>query len=102
MKKYIAIALVLVLVLAVLTVPKQNDYASWMKNRIKQEADNVLMDWGVELVGDRLIRSTSSCANYVVLSLCETKVTEQNKFRAIGAFHQFIALGRIQDLIRLN
>ncbi|WP_259392036.1 hypothetical protein [Paenibacillus thiaminolyticus] len=31
MKKYIAIALVLVVVLAVLTVPKQDDYASWIK-----------------------------------------------------------------------
>lgn len=102
MKKYIAIAIIILLVLAVLTVPKQDDYASWMKNRIKQEANNVLMDWGVELVGDRVIRSSSTCANYVVFSLCETKLTEQNKFRALGAFHQFIALGRIQDLIRLN
>ncbi|RJX39640.1 hypothetical protein D3P09_09520 [Paenibacillus pinisoli] len=91
MKKWWPAALIVVLVILVITVPSTEDYNQALKNKIKKETENnIWVNLGVDLLGDKLIKTTSSCNSYVVVRTCETKVTDLYKLKSIGFLNQYI------------
>ncbi|GIP34184.1 DUF4359 domain-containing protein [Paenibacillus sp. J2TS4] len=95
-KKYIVFGLVIIVaLLAAATTPKKDDFTRWIKTQVKKEADNVIVSWGIDFLGDKLdglIQSTTTCSNYVVFTVCETKFTDKNKIKALGVFNNFLSL----------
>lgn len=80
-KKYIFAGLIVILVLlAAVTAPKKEEYMDWVKTQVKKEADNAVVSFGIDLLGDSLLKSSTTCSNYVVFTVCETKLAGNNIF----------------------
>lgn len=91
-KKYLLIAVIIIL--AAVTVPKEDEYVLWLKDKLKQESENGIVDLGIDLFGSPVINGLTSCKSYVVISLCKTNVLENESITAVGVFANFISLGK--------
>jgi len=91
MKKYMLIIVVFIVVLAMLTVPSKQDYVEWIKGEIKQESNNSLVNLGVNLLGSLLIENSSTCKNYIVVTVCSTNILETKEVTAVGLFNKFFS-----------
>ncbi|WP_136603824.1 hypothetical protein [Paenibacillus dokdonensis] len=89
MKKYIFIVLFFILVIAAITVPDKQQYTEWIKDQVKKESNDSLINFGVDLLGSSIISSATTCKNYVFVSYCNTKLIDSNTISAIGIFHNY-------------
>ncbi|MFS0840366.1 hypothetical protein [Paenibacillus sp. 1P03SA] len=92
MKKWFFPGVILIFILMALTVPSKQDYFDWIKDKVKEEANSVMVNIGVNLVGDSILDNSSRCTKLLVYSYCNTYISQENKVRAIGIFNTFIAL----------
>lgn len=94
MKKYIFIIIIaIVLIVSAQTNPSKNQFVVWAKEKLMKESKNQYLDFGIELLGDKLISSVTTTNNYVFFSLYEVKVLDQ-EIKVIGVFNQFIPISK--------
>lgn len=92
MKKYILIIVLFILVIAAITVPDKKQYTEWIKEEVKNQTNDQLVNLGVDLLGSSIFGSTSTCKNYVFLSMCKTDLGQEEKAGAIGAFNNYFGI----------
>ncbi|OAH58626.1 hypothetical protein AWH48_16625 [Domibacillus aminovorans] len=91
-KKYIAfIVFGFIFGIMVLSNPSKDDFVSWSKEEIMKDT-NGLVGLGIKMFGDPLINNATESSNYLVFSVYKTKISEEETFKTVGLFNNFIPI----------
>jgi hypothetical protein len=97
-KKYIALIVFgFIFGIMVLSNPSKDDFVSWFKEEIMKDTSG-LLGLGVEMFGDPIINNYTESSNYVVFSVYKTKISEEETFKTVGLFNNFIPISpKVRD-----
>ena len=102
MKKIlIAISILIVLILLVVSNPSKEDFITWVREEVTKEVkgDNkVLVDFGFDIFGDKVINSATTSSNFVLFSIYDVKLSDDKNIKVVGVFNNFIS----KDLKKLK
>ncbi|WP_088041815.1 DUF4359 domain-containing protein [Bacillus sp. EAC] len=94
MKKLIvAVIIAVVLIISAQTNPTKGEFVVWAKEKLKKESKNKYIDFGLDLLGDKLISSATTTHNYKFFSLYEVRVLNK-QVKVIGVFDHFIPISK--------
>ncbi|PEJ56874.1 MULTISPECIES: hypothetical protein [unclassified Bacillus (in: firmicutes)] len=94
MKKLIIIgALAICLIISAQTNPTKGEFVSWAKDELKSESKNKYLDFGIDLLGEKLISSVTTNKDYVFFSIYEVKAFDK-QIKVVGLFNHFIPISK--------
>jgi len=92
--------IILVLIVAALTVPNEDQYASWLKSKATEKSDSKFLKFGVELLGSTIIKETTTCKQLIVFNYCRTEMDSKNYVVAIGVFNRFFPVEYQMNMLK--
>jgi len=97
MKKVILVLILLILFIfvLVLTNPTQEDYNSWVNEKVTQELkveSNGMVGKVTSKLTDLIVNSVSERHNYYIFSIYETNIADQKLSKTLGILKTFIKL----------
>lgn len=94
MKKLIIIgALAIFLIISAQTNPSKGEFVTWAKDQLKSESKNMYVDFGIDLLGEKLISSVTTKQDYVFFSVYEVKALNK-QIKVVGLFNHFIPISK--------
>lgn len=93
--QFLILLVLIIIILMAVTNPGINDYVIWISDQSSEEASSQLEEILTNLVGEPMVRRTTSRDNYVIFSIYETEVPELNggeSSKTIGIFGNFFVL----------
>ena len=91
-KLFYVLIIAFVLATAVKTNPSKEKYVMWAKEQLKNQANNGLVNLGIDLFGDTIIDSVTRDQNDVFFSVFDSKLSTGKDVKAIGIFNHFFLL----------
>ncbi|MES9685592.1 hypothetical protein CN514_06795 [Bacillus sp. AFS001701] len=94
MKKLLVIgALAICLIISAQTNPSKGEFVTWAKDQLKLESKNKYIDFGIDLLGEKLISKVTTKKDYVFFSVYEVKALDK-EIKVIGLFNHFIPISK--------
>ncbi|PGS48295.1 DUF4359 domain-containing protein [Bacillus sp. AFS041924] len=94
MKKLMIIgALAIGLIISAQTNPSKGEFVTWAKDQLKSESKNKYVDFGIDLLGEKLISSVTTKQDYVFFSVYEVKALDK-QIKVVGVFNHFIPISK--------
>ncbi|PFH90705.1 hypothetical protein [Bacillus sp. AFS088145] len=94
MKKLLVIgALAICLIISVQTNPSKGEFVTWAKDQLKLESKNKYVDFGIDLLGEKLISKVTTKKDYVFFSVYEVKALDK-EIKVVGLFNHFIPISK--------
>lgn len=84
------ILLLAIVIILVSTRPNEAKYTSWLKQNVRDNNPNILVQIGVDVLGDTVIQRTTTYKDYYLFTYADTKVGSQFRLTAIGILNTFI------------
>lgn len=91
MKKKWLITIPVILILLALTNPSEQEYHQWAKEKIKDKYNNDWLNLGVDLIGSKVLETTTEPNNYLFFSVYKTSIMNI-QIDTLGIFKTFIML----------
>ena len=102
MKKIlIAISILIVLILLVVSNPSKEDFITWVREEVTKEVkgdSKVLVDFGFDIFGDKVINSATTSSNFVLFSIYDVELSEDKNVKVVAILNNFIS----KDLEKLK
>jgi Domain of unknown function (DUF4359) len=90
MKKFIFLFIITsILIISAQTNPSKPKFVGWAKEELIKESKNKYVDFGIGLVGDKVIDSVTTTKDYVFFSVYQVKFLNK-QIKVLGVFNQFI------------
>ena len=102
-KLLIAITIFLILILLVVSNPSKEDFVAWVREEVAKDTkvDNkVFVDFGFDIFGDKKINSATTSSNFVLFSIYDVQISEQENIKVVAILNNFISLSK--DLEKLK
>ena len=94
MKKFLVIgALAVCLIISAQTNPSKGEFVTWAKDQLKLESKNKYIDFGIDLLGEKLISKVTTKKDYVFFSVYEVKALDK-EIKVVGLFNHFIPISK--------
>ncbi|PGM57057.1 DUF4359 domain-containing protein [Bacillus sp. AFS053548] len=94
MKKLLVIgALAICLIISAQTNPSKGEFVTWAKDQLKLESKNKYVDFGIDLLGEKLISKVTTKKDYVFFSVYEVKALDK-EIKVVGLFNHFIPISK--------
>ncbi|MFF2875207.1 hypothetical protein ACFVR2_02675 [Gottfriedia sp. NPDC057991] len=94
MKKLLVIgALAVCLIISAQTNPSKGEFVTWAKDQLKLESKNKYIDFGIDLLGEKLISKVTTKKDYVFFSVYEVKALDKD-IKVVGLFNHFIPISK--------
>ncbi|MEH7349621.1 hypothetical protein [Gottfriedia acidiceleris] len=94
MKKLLVIgALAVCLIISAQTNPSKGEFVTWAKDQLKLESKNKYIDFGIDLLGEKLISKVTTKKDYVFFSVYEVKALDK-EIKVVGLFNHFIPISK--------
>ncbi|MGG0176318.1 hypothetical protein [Gottfriedia acidiceleris] len=94
MKKLLVIgALAICLIISAQTNPSKGEFVTWAKDQLKLESKNKYIDFGIDLLGEKLISKVTTKKDYVFFSVYEVKALDKD-IKVVGLFNHFIPISK--------
>ncbi|MEH7453510.1 hypothetical protein [Gottfriedia acidiceleris] len=94
MKKLLVIgALAICLIISAQTNPSKGEFVTWAKEQLKLESKNKYVDFGIDLLGEKLISKVTTKKDYVFFSIYEVKALDK-EIKVVGLFNHFIPISK--------
>ncbi|ODG91436.1 MULTISPECIES: hypothetical protein [Bacillaceae] len=94
MKKLLVIGvLAICLIISAQTNPSKGEFVTWAKDQLKLESKNKYLDFGIDLLGEKLISKVTTKKDYVFFSVYEVKALDKD-IKVVGLFNHFIPISK--------
>jgi hypothetical protein len=94
MKKLLIIgAFAICLIISAQTNPSKGEFVTWAKDQLKIESKNKYLDFGIDLLGEKLISKVTTKKDYVFFSVYEVKALDK-EIKVVGVFNHFIPISK--------
>ncbi|KQL33751.1 hypothetical protein AN960_19015 [Bacillus sp. FJAT-25509] len=94
MKKLLVIvALAVCLIISAQTNPSKGEFVTWAKDQLKLESKNKYIDFGIDLLGEKLISKVTTKKDYIFFSVYEVKALDK-EIKVVGLFNHFIPISK--------
>lgn len=92
-----AITIFFVAILLVVSNPSKEDFITWVREEVTKDVEGggkVLVDFGFDLLGDKVINSKTTSSNFLLFSIYDVQYSEEENIKVVAVFNNFIPLSK--------